>query len=74
MFFYSCVKGTSYLTYVDDLARTRDLIDASKLCVVNRIFNGSHFLSNGVKGFETGCNIILIEDSRNLICYPLDVR
>ena len=74
MFFQLCAERMSRLTYVANLARTRNHINTPKLSMINRIFDGSHLLSNGFKGFERGCNIILIEDSRYLICYPLNVR
>ena len=74
MVLHSHVKGMTHLTYVTDIARTRDLINTSKLSMMNRIFYRSHFIPNCFKGFEGGCNIIFVEDSGDLICYPLNVR
>ena len=64
MFFQLCVKRASHLTYVANLARTRNQINTPKLSMINRIFDGSYLLFNVFRGFERGCNVILTSSTK----------
>ena len=74
MLFYSSVKGATSLTNVAKLTRAGYLVDASALSMINRVFNGSHFLLNGLHGFERGCDILLLKNFSNFVGNPFNIR
>ena len=42
--------------------------------MMNRVFDGSQFLLNGLHGFERGCHILLLDNFSNFISNPFNIR
>jgi len=53
---------------------TWDRVDSFHVLGVNRVFDESKRISNGIKGLESRGNIILLQNKGNPISGPLDKR